>query len=436
MPEHVVSQAGELLLAAMYRKAGADTLHSSFMYGRPDCRPFERRLGSTVFYSKRRMALACVFIRRAGPSHFKQLPLDRIWDQLTGFVARNYWHLGDKAFFEHFDGSFAENIPEVNKQEFCRALGESEIFAPKTLKVIFPLVPVDVMDNFRSPSFFLVSPTGLASSLDAGEDIDGTKFPPTPESLGRHHIPSSWLGIKSPDKVIARKSAAAVLGAIALKCHPRQRYQQSLREMFGGVCWVDENGCVTVNFRTDTNTPALAENLVLTADDHTWLQMLADKLFSVQPEHRRGMTALEYFFKAWFLSPSERFPWLCMTLDAIFENSQDTRTVIAGIRTLLGPHVCEDRLRLLIKLRASVIHGGAPNVYESRKYEAYCVKYDQDPVFDLQVLVARCLNVKLFDGRLPENPHPLARYKGDPKVSHRLPTNLDEETIISSGHSR
>jgi hypothetical protein len=431
MQERVVSEASNLLLAAMYKEAGDDTLHSSFLYGRPGCRPNEKRFGTTVFFSKRAMIRACVFIRRNGPAHFKQTSLGKIERLLTNFVADNYWHLGDKGL-EQFDGPFADNIPENHKREFCEALRSSELFSPKIVTAIFPLVPVNVTDDFCSSSFFLVAPKGLSSSLDQGARLDGEKFPPTSDALGRHHVPSSWLGIKAPDEVIARKYAAAVLGSLALKCHPRERYQHTNRAMFGGACFVCEQGDITINLRVDANTPALAENLNITAADHSWLQTIADKLFSNEPDNRRAVIALEYFFKAWFLTASKRFPWLCMSLDAMFENSQDTQTLREQIRSLLGSHICDARLRLLIRLRASVIHGGAPNVYESSKYEKYCLKYNQDPVFDLQVLVARCLNTKIFDGQLPENPHPLSRFKDDHRVSHRLPRSLDEETIMGS----
>jgi hypothetical protein len=63
------------------------------------------------------------------------------------------------------------------------------------------------------------------------------------------------------------------------------------------------------------------------------------------------------------------------------------------------------RLRLLLGLRASVIHGGAPDVYESTKYATYHERYVADPICDLELITAHCLQVVVFGGTLVARPH-------------------------------
>lgn len=63
------------------------------------------------------------------------------------------------------------------------------------------------------------------------------------------------------------------------------------------------------------------------------------------------------------------------------------------------------RLKLLLSLRASVIHGGAPNVYESGSYQRYYENYYTDATRDLELIVARCLRVEVFEGSLLERQH-------------------------------
>jgi len=67
-----------------------------------------------------------------------------------------------------------------------------------------------------------------------------------------------------------------------------------------------------------------------------------------------------------------------------------------------------ERLRLLLRLRNSVIHGGAPDVYDSDKYHRYYETYGDDPLFDLEVITARCLRSTVFNGALVEHADPNA----------------------------
>jgi hypothetical protein len=153
----------------------------------------------------------------------------------------------------------------------------------------------------------------------------------------------------------------------------------------------------------------MSEDIVIDGNDHPWLTIMASKLTSIEKTVRRQLRALEYFYRAWPLDPTERFPWLFMSLDAIFgDSSQATQAVINAIGQKPDPEFTYDRLRLLLGLRASVIHGGAPDVYESDKYHRYYETYGDDPIFDIELITARCLRSGLFDGAFIEHPDPNA----------------------------
>ena len=62
----------------------------------------------------------------------------------------------------------------------------------------------------------------------------------------------------------------------------------------------------------------------------------------------------------------------------------------------------------LAKLRAGVIHGGAPNIYEASVYQQYYANYRRDPIRDLELATARCLQAEIFGGALTERPHTYA----------------------------
>ena len=60
-----------------------------------------------------------------------------------------------------------------------------------------------------------------------------------------------------------------------------------------------------------------------------------------------------------------------------------------------------------MEMRASVIHGGSPDIYDSSKYPKYYREYETDPVRDLEDLVAACIRERAFKGDLTqhEDPH-------------------------------
>jgi hypothetical protein len=125
------------------------------------------------------------------------------------------------------------------------------------------------------------------------------------------------------------------------------------RQMFGGRCTITDAGGVTTSFG-EPHTPAMMSDIVLGKQDTNWLSILATKLMSNERIIRREMRALEYFYRAWPLEPSERFPVLCMTLDAIFGDANHaTQAVIDAVRSVIGPHVQDARLRHLMDPRIS-----------------------------------------------------------------------------------
>jgi hypothetical protein len=314
-------------------------------------------------------------------------------------------------------------------------LASSAIFHPVNELTLFPLVPVRVDADFVSEPFFLISPNSLTPQLGhpgAERWIEPERFPPLKKWEGRIETPSAWLGVRSPAVQSSEKMKSAILGALALTPLPGYRHQFSMRSMFGGRCTIGGRTRVSPG---DAHTPPMAENIVVTGKDHAWLSLLAAKLSSNEQSIRRQLRALEYFYRAWPMDDSERFPVLCMVLDAVFgDANQAAQAVIDGVRGTVGEHVSEPRLRLLMNIRAAVIHGGAPDVYDSSKYARYYDKYGDDPIFDLGLVVARCLRKRIFGDTLVEHPDPHAGLIADLQAKGRLPKGFGTSpTILSEG---
>jgi hypothetical protein len=123
----------------------------------------------------------------------------------------------------------------------------------------------------------------------------------------------------------------------------------------------------------------------------------------------RQVRALEYFYRAWPLDESERFPWLFMALDALFgEKNRHTELMIAGVTKYASSEFNNERLKLLAQLRGSVIHGNAPDVYDAEEYQKYYSTYENDPINDLGQITAICLRSEIFGELLQEHADPNA----------------------------
>ena len=431
MSKAIHTEAIELLLSSMFAQS-EDGLRSSFMFGKPGTPHWDKRIGTEVFYLAGRLNRAALHVRNHGPAHLRHLPLDDLWGMLQTFVSDNYWIMADEALFQRFEGSYAEHLTPACKKALAEALAHSTIFQPRSALTLYPLVPVKVNDDFVSDVLCLVAPQSLVAKAlpQAGDQREfiGDSFPPLTRWDGRREHPASWLGIHAPFHRAANKMKTSVLGALALTILPRYRYQSSMRKVFGGRCTISDT--VTTAFG-EAHTPALSHDVMITSLDHDWLKIVAAKLTQSEKSVRREIKALEYFCRAWHLDAPERFPVLCMTLDAMFgEAGNASQAVIDSVRGVLGSHICEKRLRQLTKLRASVIHGGAPDVYDSSKYGDYYEDYNADPIHDMELVVAGCLRLKIFGDALKEHADPNAAIIAEAQAKGRFPKQLPRNSIL------
>jgi len=432
VPTATHRQAVELLLDSMFRQSETG-LRASFMISRPGDHPSSGGLGTDLFYERRPFVRAILYVRKHGAPYLRYLSVGDIWSMLQEFVRSNYWQMVNEAFGRRFEGSYARNISAATKERLSEAMAASSMFAPREKLTLLPLVAVRVEAAFDSaPFFFAPTAKGFGSErLPEGfrdEWVLADQFPPDADFKGRREYPKSWLGVRSPEYEVAKKIKASILGAVALTPISKLRYQFSGRQMFGGRATIFDG--VTVSFGKP-HTPPMMNDIILTERDAPWLTIMAEKLTNETKVVRRQLRALEYFYRAWPLPESERFPLMCMTLDAVFgDASHATQAVIDGVRATIGSHVDDARLRALMDLRASVIHGGAPDVYDSRKYARYYDAYGADPIRDLDLVVARCLKHHVFGDSMIEHPDPNADQIAALQASGKLPKRLDEPSIV------
>lgn len=427
-------KAIEMLLASVTLTMGDDGASHSFLFGRPGSPHWERRSGVEIFYHFVELDLAALHVRSKGPRYLRALSLDDIRSKLTRFLSENFGLIGDTVFLSRETRPLNLWIPDQEKLALAEALSDSTIFCPENGLTIFPLATVRVRYSLSTDQFFLVSSEtdDLLYYVDEKlrPELSPEKFPPHKGFRGLTQRPVSWLGVFSPDYRAATKTRSSILGAIALTQLPHHRHMFSEREVFGGRCTLNSEG-LEYSFG-EAHTPRCMHDIELSAADSRWLETLAVKITASNRSFVRQIKALEYFYRAWSKSPEERFPILCMALDAIYGDSNNaTQSVIDGVRETLGDYVSEMRLRSIMSIRASVIHGGAPDVYDSSKYSKYYRKFGADPIRDLELVVAACFREKIFYGHLLEHEDPNASLIEEARAAGRLPPCARDRSILN-----
>ena len=425
----------DLILSAVHNHVGEDGMLNSFLFSSdPDKPHWRKNLSTTIFFSLKGMTDAALFVRSHGPPYLQALSIEEIREKLEEFLKNNFHDVSRETSFQRFTESYADRVSEPTKEALARSLSVSLIFSPMDELSLFPLVPVEVEEKFTSGPFFLQAPDTLCMEFDPEfhRFLTPENFPPLGTERFPTRHPKAWLGIRSPIIQASIKIKSAILGATALTLPLNRRHMFSLRKMFGGVCTI--NNGTTISFG-DPHTPPLASDLIIRRCDEDWLTILAAKLNSTAKNDRRYLRALEYYYRAWPLMPSERFPFLCMALDATYgEQGRVTKSIVDGVKSDLGAHIDEKRLYLLMKIRGDVIHGGAPDVYDSRNYRKYYQNYSVDPINDLDEVVTESLRRRVFRRTMVLQEGPNTGAISRLKAEGKLPKTFDTRGILSIPH--
>jgi len=424
-------EAVERILSAVY--ATGDHCLSSFFYGRPGAPRWEKTFGAEIFVRRKDYIRALLFVRENGAAYLRAISISDLWSMVANFITENFWYVHGGRLVPPNDRPYAELTTIENKRALADALAISTLFEPKSDLTLYPLLPIRVGENFESENFFLLDAADLSMSQlppwFKASDIEPRQFPPITTWDGRKYITTSWLGIRSPLPLVSQKMASAVLGAIALTPLPRERYLFSMRTMLGGRCTM-ANSCSISNVESP-HTPPLMHDILLTKADHGWLAVLDRLLSATDKKSRSYLRALEYFYRAWFLEPCERFPALCMSLDSLVgADSRHTAAAVEFVKKTIDYSINEDRLRLLMRVRGAVIHGAAPDVYDSEHYQSYYVNYETDPIFDLELIVAKCSRKAIFGEKLVYHADPNAQLRAELLAKGKLPAGFDDSRVI------
>ena len=405
MTSEIHLEVTECLLSSISKQKGTGA-RASFFAKRPGDLLHHTGLGVEIYYNFTKLNIAALRVRSKGPAYLKFLPVSDITSMLQDFVVENYYILVEDTYLRISDGSYEKIVSSASKMKLSKALAESFVFKPIEKIIAFPLVPFRIKHDFHSDIFSLIKPESLTSlhiiSRSVMHDLDPKNHPPIKAEVweGRAEKPNAWLAILAPAKRVSLKMRSAILGALSLTLSQYSRYMFSKRHMFGGFCTFDNNGTISYSFGVP-HTPGLMNDVILTKDDFGWLKIMPNLLKLQEKSDMRKINALEYFYRAWSLDKQERFPFHCMVLDALFGQAQQaTQTIIDKLKLTLGVNIDDQRLRCLMKIRGDIIHGRAPDAYDSTAYEKYFSEYECDPIDDLEAVTSKALSSVIFGDTL------------------------------------
>ena len=435
MPEdrQLAADATLHVLGSLY--PDGNQLLSSFLYGEPGSPQWQRRMGTKIFVRQDQYISALLFIRKCGAPFLRDVPVSAVSQMVTNFITEHYaWITGGRLLLTP-GVSLAQQVRSQGLTALSEAMLRSPLFNPANEVTLYPLTVVHVANRFQSAHFALCTPDNLSVALDSfgvhPPSLAPAQFPPLAGLVEQPVPTSNWLCINAPGHLIAQKRACAILGALALAVIRRERHLQTGRVIQTGHCTITSEGYSCAP-GAHPLTPRMPSDIIVTTADHAWLDILSDLLDGHGLREKSHVRALEYFYRAWFDDPRERFPTLCMALDSLVAAQHGhTKAAVAFVTSTVNEPIDDGRLRCLMRLRGAVIHGAAPDVYESEYYETYYATYGEDPICDLDLVVARCLRHTIFGDKFAVHPDPHEELVKQQQSVGRLPRNLRGKAIIS-----
>lgn len=406
---------------------------ASFSYGRPGDLFGTRGRGADVFVKRRNLTKALIYLRSHGASYLRDLSLDSVRQLTTEFLKSSWADVVDGCEFDPGTKPIGSCITSEALQKVAFELSKSPLFQPRQHVMLFPLGSVCIRSQFNGQSFAFVREFELQTHLaELGvlpPQLNPKCFPPLDVPGIKSSWMFNWLRVSAPHALIARKRAAAIMATLSLSTTKRARYSFSSQAAQLGQCSVQATQ-VTVEPHAPPLAPVLSRDLLLEEIDLVGLTILDQHFNQPEPGARSLIGALEYFHRAWFGEPRERFPLLCMALDALVRAKSDyTSAAVDFVLTTLDTPIDRARVQKLMNLRGAVIHGAAPDVYESRFYTSYYNSYNEDPIGDMERVVAACLRKAVFGNTLiVRDPH--ASLIFHQQNQGNLPKNLEMNAII------
>lgn len=347
------------LLKAYHGRPAPDRMIDDLLYEDVPPGHSERNYTVRLFLKPSALTAPAIMLKGKGPSYLAAHSLNDIAEMLRKFLYRSYPLIWRKTKNEDFDGSLYELVSADCRSALAEALEKSSIFRPSIEYTAFPITPLVVKADFDCENFSLID---VHSLTEGNADWLCEQY------LGNQEV-GGWLVVKAASVESAKRDRRVVLGALALAMDQQHRHGFTLREVARGFLRFPKPQSIST-FTSGPHTPPIGSPITIENSDHKWLNKLPTILARSSKLAKRHGKALEYYYRAWFMDDSDRCFLLFMALDAIFgqDGSGFAAGMKAGIQETLKENIEENRLKALLRIRNTMLHGGAPDLFASSNY--------------------------------------------------------------------
>lgn len=425
--ERAIIDFADQILSSYYFESGPTRVNRNSDRTMPRVKSAPMQIDFPIFVDLQSITVAALMLRKIAPKEFGAVPLKNAKD----FVI--------KSVNSDVAGFFNSISPENLSVNYLAAIKASEhvrfhLFIQQILKAglpehtfSFPLTRISVASAYMGNNFYVIG----------GDDIGCTNPENIIEQFKANRKINGWIGCSATFPENAQKIKRIALGAISLRLTRVERTQKTLAKPVDG--FVTHNPLSWSTSRE--HMPSISYDITLNEDDKWWLDRIDCLLEARTKPDRRLRKAIEYFYLGWFLNENDRVPFNLMTLDALFgqEIEIDPKTerdigtkrkLVSRIPKLLSTNICGKRLGDLYLLRNQFLHGGSPDIYDSKHYDEYIRKYCCDPTIDIELLAASCLRQMLFGVDFKMQPNPYEEDIQNLKKRGLIPNLPFQQTII------
>ncbi|WP_337182165.1 hypothetical protein [Shinella sp.] len=410
------------LLHAYFGKRAPDRMIDDVLYDFVPLGHSERNYTVRLFLKPSALTAPAIMLKGKGPSYLAAHSLSDIAEMLRKFVYRSYPIIWRETKMDDFDGSLFELVSASCRSALAETLEKSSIFRPRTEYTAFPITPLVVKADFGCVNFSLID----VHSLTEG-NADWLRQ----EYLGNEEV-GGWLVVKAASVEAAKRDRRVILGALALAMDQQHRHAFTLREVVTGFLRFPAPHSISTS-TSGPHTPPIRGPITIENSDHEWLNKLPAILARSSTPAKRHGKALEYYYRAWFMDDSDRCFLLFMALDAIF--GQDGTGFAVGMKSGIGrtlnENIEEKRLDALLRIRNTMLHGGAPDLFAASNYLEYAQRYSSDPSTDIQLLVAKCLRRHIFGDEFRCQDNPDDEIMQFALAQGLIPSEADRNYIVS-----
>lgn len=215
------------------------------------------------------------------------------------------------------------------------------------------------------------------------------QFPPLRDAPGKVLLGAndSWLGCYAKNEAAGESALRRIAGALFLALDPNKALAIAAAKQPAGLFYLRDGHCTQKS--KAFSLPYLFQPVNVTSSTTEFVRTVTRAAVS----DSRLAVMLECCGAAWTLPERDRFMQLSSAIDGLFGKQGSVgKSIREGIKThAIGIGDPEERARLLLSIRNSLVHGEAFDLAHCKDYLTYLEKFEVSPARDQLSVLRACV---------------------------------------------